>query len=416
MQHADALSRSPLPIDTFSDRSAGDDAINFIAQSFLGQAEPFSSNELIEAQRAEAIKSDIIRDGVACTSKRGLIRQIVPDRLRSSLIRFYHESHGHVGVNKTLRLLQTRFWWLQMSRDVKSVIGSCEPCQMVKPHGQRTIGLLTPLEALSEPNQRWGMDTIVMGSVASSSKAKYVQVVIDHATRYLWTFPTPKNTTATVINCLTSLFKSGLKPALLLTDRGTNFTSSQFRHFLESRSVKHLKTSPYHPQTNGMCEKVNDNVIKRMKMKTFEKPKLKWSSHLNDLTSEYNETIHDVTRFTPFFLMYGRHPAGTAPIDNLPCTVEDARSQALVNTRAFMERLKAKTDPKRQLSTFKEGDLVTMVVADNHPSRNKLSPNNEGPYKVLKITSPNTVQLDRSSHSQVTSIINVSQLKLFKPP
>ena len=117
-----------------------------------------------------------------------------------------------------------------------------------------------------------------MGTAASNTKAKYIQVIVNHHSRYLWAFPTPTNTTTSVVNILTNLFRIVGVPKVLLTDRGTNFTSNHFKRFLSQNGVKHIKASSYHPQTNGLVEKTNNTLITRLKCALKDKPKLKWST------------------------------------------------------------------------------------------------------------------------------------------
>ena len=75
--------------------------------------------------------------------------------------------------------------------------------------------------------------------------------------------------------------------------------------------IHHIKTSPYHPQTDGMVEKFN-GTLKNMIKKTTDDPK-DWDKLLPYLLFAYREAPHATLGFSPFELLYGRDVRG--PLD-----------------------------------------------------------------------------------------------------
>lgn len=86
-------------------------------------------------------------------------------------------------------------------------------------------------------------------------------------------------------------------PDEILTDQGTNFTSRLMQLFHQQLGITTLKTTPYHPQTDGLVERFNQ-TLKRM---------------LPFLLFAYREIPQASTGFSPFELLYGWDVQG--PLD-----------------------------------------------------------------------------------------------------
>ena len=100
----------------------------------------------------------------------------------------------------------------------------------------------------------------------------------------------------------------------ILTDQGCNFKSDLLKALCEIAQVKKIRTSGYHPQTNGQCECFNDTLI-NMLGTLPEKLKSTWREQVPTLVHAYNCTRNNATGFSPYYLMCGRKPC--LPIDIL---------------------------------------------------------------------------------------------------
>lgn len=76
--------------------------------------------------------------------------------------------------------------------------------------------------------------------------------------------------------------------------------------------ITRTHTSPYHPQGNGTTERFNRTLMNMLGTLDPDK-KPRWHEYIDALTHAYNCTQHNSTGFSPYFLMYGRHPR--LPVD-----------------------------------------------------------------------------------------------------
>ena len=386
-KHVDALSRAPVSMH-------------------------LTTTQIVDAQsKADMplVKSQFKSDGIISVRKGGIVKTVVPQSLVPELLQKYHENSGHPGRNKMVKTISAKYWWSSLSKDIASHVRSCHECQLVKASSKPRLGQLQPIETPTEPLELIAIDTIVMGNSAEQSKAKYIQVVIDHLTRYVWAFATSKNTAETIINVLSQLFKTVGYPKRILTDRATSFTSKSLKRFLAScpNPVRHSLTASYHPQTNGMNEKANGTITEKLRIAQLENPKRKWSSLLPNVVDQYNNTVHDSTGFTPKFLFWGKDGSNT-----ITTPLSEARQMAHDRTEQMRLKWKQEYDSRHRPYTFKPDDLVKHRIPKNRPDRNKLTPNYEGPYKIIRMIVPNAYEVLRPD-SGTTSAFNIEQLEPY---
>ena len=179
---------------------------------------------------------------------------------------------------------------------------------------------------------------------------KNVMVMQDHFSKYVVAYvvkdQTARTAAETLRNGYFSLFGA---PAYLVSDQGKAFTSHLIANLCELYGVQKLRTSPYHAQTNGQVERMNQTII-RMIGKLDEDKKAKWSEHLPEIMLAYNGTRSAVTGFSPYFLIFGRK--SRMPVDYLFPTIHDLPHQTKmeVSVTAMQKRLKEAFAVARQLS------------------------------------------------------------------
>ena len=96
------------------------------------------------------------------------------------------------------------------------------------------------------------------------------------------------------------------RPEKILTDQGKNFESWLVRELCELAGVQKLRTTPYHPETNGQCEYFKQTLINMIgTLPTHAKKN--WQEWVSTLVSAYNSTVSNAIGFSPYSLIYGCH-------------------------------------------------------------------------------------------------------------
>lgn len=147
----------------------------------------------------------------------------------------------------------------------------------------------------------------IVGPLPRSSTGKrYILVICDYATCYPEAVALRNIDANTVAEELLSFFARVGVPEEILTDQGTNFTSQLLKEVYRLLQIKPIRTTPYHPQTDGLVERFN-GTLKAMLRKTTAEEGKDWDKLLPYLLFAYREVPQASTGFSPFELLYGRN-------------------------------------------------------------------------------------------------------------
>ena len=171
---------------------------------------------------------------------------------------------------------------------------------------------------MDEPFKHIAMD-IVGPLPRSSSGKKFILVICDYATRYPEAVALRSIDTNTVAEELVKFFARVGIPEEILTDQGTNITSQLLQELYRLLHIKPIRTTPYHPQADGLVERFN-HTLKSILRKTACEEGKNWDELLPYLLFVYREVPQASTGFSPFELLYGCAVRG--PLDVLKETWE----------------------------------------------------------------------------------------------
>ena len=255
-------------------------------------------------------------------------RILVPESLREDVLKWSHEhpTSGHMCAQKTVDRLLGRFSWPGMCHQAKMFCRSCVLCQRrSRPTPNRRAPLIS--EASSHPFERVALDITEMPQ--SSDGNKYALVVMDYFSKYVRIYPMKDQKAVTVSGCLMDwVYELGV-PERLHSDQGPQFESIIFQELCKQLGIRKTRTTPYHPQSDGMVERFM-RTLKDMVAKYVDAQGLTWDKGVKAYAMAYNSAVHSTTGYSPFFLVHGFEP-------RLPVDVQFATPRPLVDVRSFPE-------------------------------------------------------------------------------
>ena len=192
-----------------------------------------------------------------------------------------------------------------------------------------------------------------------SRNIKDVLVITDHFTRYAVAIPTRDQKARTVAKRLWEHFLVHYGfPERLHSDQGRDFESHVIHELCAVAGIRKVRTSPYHPRGNPV-ERFNRTLLDMLGT-LKDKDKSHWCDFVKPLAHAYNCTRNEATGFSPYELMFGRHPR--LPVDiafNLP--VREAKSQS---HSQYAQSLKS-----RLQESFKTATANAQKLADRNKQR-----------------------------------------------
>ncbi len=259
------------------------------------------------------IKERLYRVTQDAQSKEVTTQLLVPRSRREMIFQAAHctPMAGHLGEAKTRERIMARFFWPGIHENVRRWCAACRECQLVNPPATAKAPL-RPLPLMEVPFERIGMDLI--GPLKRSARGhRFALVLVDYAMRYPEAVPLRSISAKSVAEALFRLISRVGIPKEILTDQGTAFMSRTIKELYELLGIKSVRTSVYHPQTDGLVERFN-RTLKTMVRKFVKEDAKNWDKWLEPLLFAVREVPQASTGFSPFKLLYGRQPRGVLDV------------------------------------------------------------------------------------------------------
>nr|GEY08870.1 hypothetical protein [Tanacetum cinerariifolium] len=312
----------------------------------------------------------------------------------------------HLGIDKTLKMLQNHIIWPKMERDVEHYVRL----------------------ALS-PSQK----SLVSPWLVYACQKDSIMVVVDRFSKIAHFIAC--HTTYDAVQVANLYFKEIVRlheiPHSMVSDRDVKFLSHFWVTLWRKMGTKLKFSTSSHPQTDGRTEVTNCTLgsLLRSLINTNLK---QWEELLPQAEFAYNRAPNKTTGRSPFMVVYGlnpKTPLDLAVLDTSTKFNQEASDRAsaikalhqLVHDKITKsnELIKYRRDKGRKHILFQPGDLVWVHFRkDRFPAkrRSKLSPRGEGPFKILTNVNDNAYKVDLPGTPAAAATFDVTDLQPYYDP
>ena len=340
----------------------------------------------------------------------GPARPFVPAAWRRRVFDLIH-GLGHPGVERTRQAIRAKFVWPNMRQEVSRWARECLDCQRAK----ITRHTNPPIAEFQVPQRRFSHIHADLVSMPLSNGYNHLLTIVDRFTRWPTAIPLKDIAASTVIDALTHSWIStyGI-PETITTDRGSQFTSGMWTQLLRVWGIKHNTTTAYHPQSNGLVERLHRR-LKESLITLCRDEKENWFWALPMTLLALRTTVKPDIGASPSDLVYGEGISVPGQLVGPP-QLDDAellRQQraTLRNLQVEVERLQPKqTAHHRTAQVHIPEDLATAthVLVLRGGVQPSLTAPYDGPFRVLS-RSPNGFRLQFPGRG--SDIVALARLK-----
>ena len=357
------------------------------------------------------------------------LQYIVPFDNRLRVLKQAHDAlcgGGHKGRDKTIEHLKKRCYWPTMIADVDEYVKHCLNCQSAK---DANVKNKAPLQSIRPTLPFQIVTADIAGPITKTPRGyQYILVIADHFTKWVQFYPLKSMLANELAEKFSSYFCQHGPPDQLHTDQGTNFQSKTVAELCELWDVRQTRTTPYHPQSDGLSERTI-RTCKQM-MRCYAKANsTEWDLILPFLQYAFNTAVHSTTSCTPFELVYGRQarvpldviePAemidlGFTPeeyAENVEVLLKEAYQMVNRKRDTKIVKQKLKYDRHARAGSYEQGDFVMLknhVIKKNETK--SLRKPWLGPYRVLQKIDEKTYLIKHVMKTGPKKVVSFDQLK-----
>ena len=148
-----------------------------------------------------------------------------------------------------------------MKREIAKYVSECDVCQRIKASHLKVAGTLQPLPI---PSWKWediSMDFII-GLPNTSQKHDSIWVIIDRLTKtaHFLLVQISYSSKRCVEIYLDQIVRLHGVPKTIISNRGSQFVARFWEQLQASLGTKLIRSSAYHPQTDGQTKKGKPNT------------------------------------------------------------------------------------------------------------------------------------------------------------
>ncbi|XP_033229779.1 uncharacterized protein LOC117181328 [Belonocnema kinseyi] len=277
-------------------------------------------------------------------------RIIRKPQMQQNIIARVHEN-GHWALDKTVRQIQQKRYWPEMNRQVQSYIENCPICAN-KHNGRKIRADAVIMETAKFPCEIVNIDKLTYDG-------KSFLLLEDSLTRYIWVTPLK---TEEVYNAMHQFLHANPTPEKIITDNEQTFKSKKLKELIDQLGIQQIKISAYHPESNGIAERVIKTLKGLADALDHEDPVVR---NLRAVKN-YNQSPHNTTTYTPEELLYTISKRTTETQEEIDERRKERNLSQLQDAREKIAQAKEVNQKKKQRTGKEEdyqiGDLVLIQV------------------------------------------------------
>lgn len=324
-----------------------------------------------------------------------VLRLYVPMQLRQEVVNEYHNK-DHLGVDKTYDNISSKYFWPRLYKELHEYINNCVTCQQRSSFNSKP--LLQETDVPPFPFAKIAVD--LSGPYPTSlSGNRYIISFIDIYSSYPECFPVPDKSAANIVQLLLDeIIPRHSCPLTILSDNWSENCNEMVRETLKEMNINHVTTSFYSPNSNGKVERLHRFMHDILAKKVKDNPST-WDVYLNQTLAAIRFSKNESTKFSPFYLLYGRDPvipleqlfkprrkyAGESPHKIMLEQQHKAFTVVHRNLRKAKKKQKENADKNRKDINFQVGDAV---YCRNHLRKSKLDSKWKPFYRIIEQKSP----------------------------
>ena len=251
-------------------------------------------------------------------------------------------------------------------------------------------------------------------------------MVVDRLTKIVYFIPTTEKTSA---EGLARLFRDNVwklhgLPKSIISDRGPQFAAGIIQKLNRILGIESKLSTVFHPQTDRQMERVNQELEQYLRM-FIDHRQEQWPNWLGTAEFAYNNKVYSNTKTSPFRANYRQDPRMGFEMrrkgkyegaEKFITKIKEIQEEAKAALGKAQEEMKKYTDRKRaEVNEYKVGDLVMLSTKDLKYQMvgrrtEKLTERFVDSYRIKKIVSSNTVELELPSTVKIHSVVNISRI------
>ena len=221
-------------------------------------------------------------------------RVMVPKLYQRRVLEELH--HGHLGIVKMKAIARSFVYWKNIDKDIEDAAKNCVHCAEIKtdPHKVKVHHWEYPCK----PWERIHID------YAGPMFGFMFLVIVDAHSKWLEVYPMKSTTTFKTIESLRDCFARFGLPVMLVSDNGPQFTSHEFKTFMQNNGIKHKTTAPFKPSSNGQAERYVSTLKQSLRAMNEYPGTIR--QKLSTFLIQYRKAPNMTTSHSPAMLMMKR--------------------------------------------------------------------------------------------------------------